>query len=377
LNRILISGYYGFGNAGDEAVLAAMLASLRRQSPGVQCRVLSAAPEITSQLHAIPASHRARPREVLQALRRCDLFVSGGGSLLQDVTSLNSLFFYLAQIVLARALRRRVLIYAQGIGPLRHPAARRLTTSVLRRTNWITVRDAESAAELARLGLAPGKPPVEITADPVFGLHPAPAEWAREELRPLLPSPRPPLLGISVRAWPGLDERLPALADAIRHSAEAHGLTPVYFPLQRQQDEPACRRLAEHTGGCVLPGEYRPAEWMALAGEMDLFLGMRLHALIFAAARGVPVVGLSYDPKVTALLARIGGSPGLSLEAFDAAALRRALRDTWNEREQWRVQLAGTARELAVAAEVNAQRAAELLGVSLQPIEVKRGANSC
>ena len=102
MSRILISGYYGFGNAGDEAVLAAILASLRRQVPEAQCDVLSIDPKTTTRLHGIPAYHRARPREVLTALRRCDLFVSGGGSLLQDVTSLNSLLFYLAQIRLAR-----------------------------------------------------------------------------------------------------------------------------------------------------------------------------------------------------------------------------------------------------------------------------------
>src|SRR5207247_740740 len=100
--------------------------SMRRLAPELEFAVLSVAPEATTQLHAVPAYHRARPHDVLAALRRCDLFISGGGSLLQDVTSLNSLLFYLMQIRLARMLRRRVMIYAQGIGPLLRPAARRL-----------------------------------------------------------------------------------------------------------------------------------------------------------------------------------------------------------------------------------------------------------
>jgi polysaccharide pyruvyl transferase CsaB len=384
VSRILISGYYGFGNAGDEAVLAAILASLRRQIPEAQCEVLSVAPAATTRLHGVPAFHRARLREVLTALRRCDLFISGGGSLLQDVTSLSSLLFYLAQIQWARFLGRRVMIYAQGIGPLLRPAARRLTARTLRGADYITVRDAESAAELRGIGLTGDHPPIEVTADPVFSLQPAAAEWAQAELQacrrgegpggrgeekpsagthpsPLTPHPCPSL-GISLREWPGLEARLEVLAEVIREVATGSGLLPVYFPLQRAQDAGICSRLAERTGGSVLPGEYTPQEWMALASQMDLFFGMRLHALIFAAAAGVPLVGLSYDPKVTSLLSRLGELPTASLAAFDADAVRQALRDTWNVRERRRVQIQEAASDLAAAAEANARRAAELLG---------------
>lgn len=377
MSRILISGYYGFGNAGDEAVLAAILASLRRQVPEAQSEVLSVAPGETTRLHGVPAFHRARPREVLTALRRCDLFVSGGGSLLQDVTSFSSLLFYLAQIRLALTLRRRVMIYAQGIGPLLRPAARRMTAQTLRGVDYITVRDAGSAAELRRAGLTTGHPPVEVTADPVFSLQPASAEWARAELQTLRGgegsvmggearhSPlttHHPALGISLRAWPGLEEQVEALAELIREAAAETGLLPVYFPLQSAQDAGVCGRVAARTGGCVLRSDYAPGEWMALAGQMDLFLGMRLHALIFAAASGVPLVGLSYDPKIDSLLSRLGGAPASSLAAFDAAAVRQALRDTWNVRARRRVQLQEAASELAAAAEVSARRAAALLG---------------
>ena len=168
-------------------------------------------------------------------------------------------------------------------------------------------------------------------------------------------------LGISLRQWPGLEEQVEVLAELIREMTAETGMLPVYFPLQGSQDAAVCRRVAALTGGCVLPGDYAPEEWMALAGQMDLFLGMRLHALIFAAAMGVPLVGLSYDPKIDSLLSRLGGSPAASLAAFDAAAVRQALRDTWNVRALRRVQLQEAVSELAAAAEVNARRAADLL----------------
>jgi polysaccharide pyruvyl transferase CsaB len=388
VSRILLSGYYGFGNAGDEAVLAAILASLRREMPDVECAVLSVDPASTTRLHGVPSFHRARPQEVLRATRRCELFVSGGGSLLQDVTSLSSLLFYLAQIRFARLLGRRVMIYAQGIGPLLRPAARRLTAQTLRAVNWITVRDPDSAAELRRIGLNDGSPPVEVAADPVFALKPASRDSAEKELRAArdssrLPRASPdsakskkgraaltggesPRLGVSVRDWPGLAEKLELLAEVIRDVGGAIGLEPVYFPLHRVQDTVACRQLAERAGGFVLPGDYSPGEWMALVGEMQLFLGMRLHALIFAAARGVPLVGLTYDPKVTALLARLGEGPVASVADMDAMALQTALYETWNDRARRSVQLLDIARELSAAAELSARRAAELLGMGRQ-----------
>lgn len=385
MSRIVLSGYYGFGNAGDEAVLAAILASLRRQIPGAEYAVLSVDPAATTRLHDVPAFHRARPREVLAALRGCDLFISGGGSLLQDVTSLSSLLFYLAQIRLARMLRRPVMIYAQGIGPLLRPAARRLTARTLRTVNCITVRDAGSAALLRQIGLGGSDPPVEVTADPVFALAPAASEWAAREIERVIaqtegvriapetaaavraraggqPGDELPLLGISVREWPGLAAKLDLLSDVIWETSEAIGAVPVYFPLQASQDMAACRQLAARSGGVVLPGEYSPGEWMALTGRMQLFLGMRLHALIFAAAMGVPLVGLTYDPKVTALLARLGTKPAASLPDLDAAAVRQVLADTWNDRARRSVQLREAAEDLAAAAAVSAQRAADLLG---------------
>jgi polysaccharide pyruvyl transferase CsaB len=371
VSRVLISGYYGFGNAGDEAVLAALLTSLKRQLTEIECEVLSGDPAATTRLHGVPAFHRARPREVVRSIRRSDLFIIGGGSLLQDVTSRRSPFFYLAQIVLARLLGRRVMVYAQGIGPLQRPAARRLTARVLRGVEWITVRDAESAAELRRIGLTCRRPTVEVTADPVFALAPASAEWAKAELlrrqtadgrrQQTLPAGIQPRLGISVREWPQSQTWIGPLGEAIAGVAEEIGFQLIYFPLQGDQDAGICRRLAERTGGLILPGDYTPGEWMALAGRMDLCLGMRLHALIFAAVGGVPLVGLAYDPKVTALLARLREAPALPLANLDTASLRQALEETWNVRDQRSVQIREAARELSTTAEISACRAAALL----------------
>src|SRR5262245_29656484 len=121
---LLFSGYYGFGNAGDEAVLQASVGLLRARRPEVAVGAVSADPVGTAEAYGIRAWHRMRPREVVAALRATELLLSGGGSLLQDRTSLRSLLYYLGILQLALAMKRRVMIFAQGIGPLRRPAAR-------------------------------------------------------------------------------------------------------------------------------------------------------------------------------------------------------------------------------------------------------------
>lgn len=335
MTRLLVSGFYGMGNAGDEAVLAALVQLFREQEPGAAITVLSGDPGGTARDHGVAALPRMAPGAWLAGLRGCDLFVSGGGSLLQDVTSARSLIYYLGLILLARALRRPVVVLAQGIGPLRRPPLRRLTARILQGVARIAVRDADSAAELRRLGVGcGGRPEITVTADPVFALVPPPPERGRALLAGLS-GPRP-WVGISVRPWPGIEDLLPSLGRALAEIDRAGG-TPVFLPLQPDADRSLCCRLAEIAGtGSVWPGALQPAEWLAVVAGLDLVVGMRLHALIFAAASGVPFLGLSYDPKVDSLLASLERSPAGHVARFDPVAftarLAAALRDPASER---------------------------------------------
>jgi polysaccharide pyruvyl transferase CsaB len=324
MTRLLISGFYGMGNTGDEAVLAALVQLFWEQEPGIGITVLSGDPEGTRRDHGVAALPRYRPAAILAALRRCDLFVSGGGSLLQDVTSVRSLLYYLAVILLARLARRPAVVLAQGIGPIRRPALRRLTGRILQGVARITVRDGDSAIELQRMGVGAGSgPAVTVTADPVFALRPSPAERAQAVLEPFA-GPRP-WVGVSVRPWPGIEARLSSLGEALRAVDEAGG-SLLFLPLQPEADRPFCCRLAEEVGmGAVLAGCPSPAEWLALVARLDRVVAMRLHALIFAASAGVPCLGLSYDPKVDSLLARLDLTPAAHIDRFDSAAFAARL----------------------------------------------------
>jgi polysaccharide pyruvyl transferase CsaB len=317
--RILLSGYYGLGNAGDEAVLEASVALFRRQRPGIPISVLSASPAETARRLRVEAVPRMAFPLIGRELKRSSLFLSGGGSLLQDRTSLKSLLYYLALIEWAQRLGLRTMVFAQGIGPLVRPAARTLTARVLSRVDAITVRDADSLELLREIGLREGSgPEITVTADPVFALPP------RESPKVDAATPARPSVAVSLRPWPGVEGILEPLAEVLR--GYEGRLTRQAWPLFPGEDRPLCEALAARVPGMtVLNEELEPAEWMALAGRTDVVVGMRLHALIFAAARAVPVVGISYDPKVDALLGRLRSRPAGTAASLDPAALRSAI----------------------------------------------------
>ena len=307
--QFLLSGYYGYDNAGDEAVLASLLTHISAQSPNAQFVVTSGAPAQTEELHAASEySLRAVPRDDFKNLWReiksCDAFISGGGSLLQDVTSLRNIVYYTGLIRMAHLARKPVMIYAQGIGPLQKSLSQKLTRAALQhsRTRVITVRDPESKALLEKIGVRKN---IEITADPVWALD------ANAERR--TPNTDRQIWCVSLRTW--LHKSTPdaekTLLQAIRDAAQKHNATLRFLAMQPARDRELMVSLGVQNHEILETENLHPRAIMALAGQCDLMIAMRLHALIFAVAQGVPCVAVSYDPKV-ASLAKLIGAPVIS-----------------------------------------------------------------
>lgn len=351
--RIVISGYYGFGNVGDEAVLAAMLAALRPRIPSAEFTVLSADPEATQALHSVKAVARGSARTVA-ALAGADLFLSGGGGLIQDVTSARSALYYLTVLGLATVLSRRTMIFAQGIGPVRRRWIRALTRGVLDRVHVISVRDEDSQRVVQELGV---RRPALVVADPVFALEPAPAD----QMRNLLGGSRRPRIGLAPRPWGGIDYRVP-LIDAVKSLRDEIDAEVVVLAFHPQRDLALCDAIARALNGTLASGA-SPREMMALIGSLNLLVSVRLHALICAVAMGVAPVGLSYDPKVDGLFRRIGVGQLLPLQSLQAGPLRQALAAAWAARDSLRPRLL----EQAAVLRAEALRAADLAAALLAP----------
>lgn len=346
--RIAILGYYGFGNLGDEAVLWAMRTHLTERLPGASLCVLSADPEATRAMHGIDAVHRGDLGAVCRLFRSADLVCSGGGSLFQDATSWRSPVLYAMLHELSR-LSRHTLVYAQGVGPLRRGLSRRLTRRAMNVAERITVRDDDSAALLRELGVSR---PIEVTCDPVFGLEP-PADR-----RSLTADRRPPTIGVSVRSWPGL--WLEPLAEGLSEARRRTGAIVKVVCLHSRLDIEVSRRLAERLEAeVIVPAE--PGEAFAAMAGVTVLVGMRLHALVFAAVCGRPVVALAYDPKVTALARAMGVPPVIPVHALTAASVTDAVVSVWHDADAAR-RMADTAARMRPLARRPAQVAAELVG---------------
>lgn len=309
VQRIVISGYYGFDNLGDEAVLYSMLLTLRKIIPDLDITVLSNNPAATTRDYGVRAVDRWKIREAAGALRKADLLVSGGGSLLQDVTGLQSLLYYLGVIWLARLLGRPVMYYAQGIGPVNTKAGRRLVGLTTRGVRAVTVRDEESMHDLRAMGVNRA---IEVTADPVLGLQPEDIDLAEgtKILQHYGVKPGTGVVGVAIRSLPGSAVWEMDLVRALDSLVKA-GRTVVFIPMQTPADVAISREVAAamRESSIIISEKLNVPQMISLIGNLDLLLGMRLHALIFAAVCGVPPLGIVYDPKVERFLKRIGVAP--------------------------------------------------------------------
>jgi len=341
--RILLSGYYGSGNVGDEAVLESMVQEFKRRVADIEMVVISASPELTTEFYQVKSIHRYNLIKILREMLKADIFVSGGGTLFQDSTSSRSFWYYLGLILLAKVLRKKTAVFAQGFGPLRKNINQKVARLVLNRVDFITLRDDESYRRLKEIGVK--KPPILVTADPSFMLAPpGPLEGKKILSLEGIPMDRP-LIGVSIRSLPrqaALEERVSkALAESLDQMVRKFNCQPVFMLLHCPEDireANAVINLMQEKSSVVFR-ICHPKEIISLISRFDLLIGMRLHALIFAAMNGVPMLGISYDPKVESFMKFID-QPCFSLdESINADSIIEKIEAIWSARENIKADL--------------------------------------
>jgi len=389
LRRILIGGYYGHGNAGDEAILAGMLDALRALRPDLEFTVASGHPERTAAEHGVRAVAAGDLPALIAAVAGSDLVILGGGGLFHDYWPVPEEAFltrrqgglpaYLAYPALAALLERPAAIYAAGVGPLATEEGRRLTRAAFALCRRATVRDPGSLALLKEI--APDLP-VELAADPAFRLPPAPGPEIDRLLASLGIGTDERLTGVALRHWDFGVSREVWEAEVARgldlHLAERSETTPgrlLFLPFQSeagtQEDDLAVSRrvaaaLTRPERALVLERRLRPAELAGLLGRCERVLAMRFHAALFALAAGVPAAALAYDPKVDSLLGEAGlGALALPAARWRAEEIATALRQAGEP--GLRERLAGFAAEQRRRAGRAAEAALEALDAGAPP----------
>jgi len=363
VSRIAISGYYGYDNSGDEAVLQSIIIALRAEGEqaGIQVIpvVLSANPEQTARQYAVEAVHRMRIGEVIAAIRSCDALISGGGSLLQDATGVKSIPYYLGIMKLAQWLGKATFVYAQGVGPVQRRLFMPMIRHVFGQAAYISVRDEGSAQLLQRIGL--GSAAVSVVPDPVMGFPLMPQREAPTT------GDAPPVVGVAVRFWRSDRQELAQLADALSRLA-AHKrvrlrLLPFHPPYDDEASSYVLERLAPgaRADASVVHGMDTPLAMLEQVASCDLLIAMRLHALIYAATQHVPMLGISYDPKIDQFLHRLGQAPVGSTDQLDPTIVSDAAIQLLDNKASWRAEHHSAIESMRTQSRLPAQQIIHLL----------------
>lgn len=290
MKRALLCGYYGMGNGGDEALLATLLQMLPSTITPI---VMSGNPGITQKLHGVEAIDRQNLFALGQELNRSDLFIWGGGSLMQDASSWRSPWYYGSLMVLAKKLGLTTIAWGQGVGPLKHSPSQWITRTALQNSDRISVRDHRSAQLLKQWQLS-----CLVAPDPV---------WALESDRSAniwhLPAPR---VAVALRPHPQLsDRKLETLSSALSMFQRATGVHYLFVPFHPASDLAIAQLMQTQIPNSTIVDISRPQSLKGLFQGVEMTIGMRFHSLIMGLAEQSRCWAISYDPKVTQLMTEL------------------------------------------------------------------------
>ncbi len=289
----MLSGYYGFQNLGDEAICFCLIKELLDLGvPACEIVLLSQDPIEARKEYKVLSIHRQDLFLIAKYLRKTKLLISGGGSLLQDVTSKRSVPYYLGLLELARLFRVPYVCYAQGIGPIQTPSFLRWVKRSYQGALGFTVRDEASGEFLRDLGVLVD--PSRITADPVFGL-PCLAPKKRNK----------DTLVFNLRPHPAFLRNKGLWVQFLKDVTRELGLSICFLPLG-PSDKEIGESLKKEIPGFTLVELGCFSEVQSYLAEHSLALLMRLHGIILSSIAGCYPLGLGYDPKVAAIGRRLG-----------------------------------------------------------------------
>lgn len=372
--RILITGSYGQGNTGDEAILTAILEQLRTRMPDARLVVVAGDIETIRRQFGVETVWWADWAGIAQAVQQSDIVIQGGGGIFFDYSGFHSwnlfengapdLAHYGGFSLLGNLYRKPFMIYGAGIGPLETDAGREMVRVAHSLADRITVRDSESKSLLEEIGVESGR--VEVTADPAFSLQPADENRAREILRDHGIDCSRPVIAVTARPWDygvSQSEWERSLADGVSRFAHSKQAQILLIPFHKGYDDGPLLRIRELLADnetFVLRDQCLPQEIAGVIGVCDLLIGMRLHSIVFAILTATPAVALAYDPKVRSLTRRIGHEE-ICIGLTELSTLGDLIDGVWDRREELSGDFARARHEMRLLSERNADLACELL----------------
>lgn len=359
--EILISGYYGFKNSGDDALLKAIIQDLKEHKESPNIVVLSANPRETMKYYKVKSISRLNPIKIVKHMKSADMLISGGGTLIQDRTSTKSLCYYLMIISLALKFKLKVMLYSNGIGPLKKKSNITRTRKILNKVQLITLRDEQSYETLREIGVENEN--VVITADPALNLEIADERRGAEILLSEGVPKGHKILGVSVRRWSNLAPEFEnELARACDYAYEKYGYYTVFLPMQSSRDTAILQSIKRKmkNKSSIIKKRYSVEDMLSIIKQFDLCIGMRLHTLIYATISSVPLIGLVYDPKISSFMEYTHQKHYFPVENLNINMLKTAIDDCIKNYDNIKIDLEENYHKLKRQAQHNGKYAIEL-----------------
>ncbi len=271
--KATLCGYYGYGNVGDEAMLSVLYDRLT--AAGYSVNILSGRPRETKKRHPCLALRRFFFPSVFLSLLFSDLFVLGGGNLLQNESSSRSLLYYASLARIAKLFHKPIWLQSIGIGSYQGDYAKKTIQKTLDICDLAVFRthaDLDKARALSQ--------------NPNFFFSPDAALFFPFDRFPKKKRKRP-AVAVSLK-----DEKtLPA---ALLTALEKEGLD-IFFLVMNPKDLAAAKAAAR---GRTVYIPRSVGEAISLLCGASLALGERLHFAVFSFGLGIPFLSLDASEKV-------------------------------------------------------------------------------
>ena len=356
----VLGGYYGYGNIGDDALMLSVIGNILQKKPDLKICLLTKDPKKQQRrLDGRYATITAKPRfnflSVRNAVKKSKALVFGGGTLLQDSTSGRSFSYYAWLLETAQKLGKKTILYANGIGPLYDEKNKERTKRLMESIALATIRDGESYEYLEKMGI--GKHKIRLTADEAMTVgENGQLNSYQKDFGEFIQGK---YIVISVRKQKHRSvEFLEKFSAAVNAICRAHDLIPVYLVMHPKEDLEISKYLTALNSKAYLAdvgGDVPKA--LAIVRSAEAVVAMRLHALVFAAAFGVPMVGIAYDPKIRSFLGSIYGDDAYTcpLKNFSKEALVEKFDVIAKNRGEIKGQIEGAAKQQLEKARENAE----------------------
>ncbi|MDI6641760.1 MAG: polysaccharide pyruvyl transferase CsaB [Elusimicrobiota bacterium] len=348
MKKVLLCGYFGFNNAGDELILESITELLKSENKELEIVVLSKNPMSTATMYNVSSVNRWNPISVIRAIVRSKIVISSGG-LFQDLTGTISLYYYLALIVIGKLLGKKIVLYGVEFAPVRYRFNRYLLKKILPIVDRIAVRSEGSREFLKKLNIRNN---VVLSADAIIGFYKVESKNQCDKIK---------TIGVVLKETTKdelVENSYVDLCNILMRRFQAELL---FIPFHLERDLKLSVRVAQKLSSPVRIGRWnKPKDLLALIREVDFLISQRLHALIIGAMFQIPMLSLSNDPKLMYFFSECG-QKHLTLDKFNSDVIAETITDIWSWKEKFRKILKENLPKLKYRSYLNLSTVSELL----------------